>query len=101
MSASPIDLREIDKRANNVYEAIIVAAKKSRLMNNEIREEFKQALETLPKSNQEEDGEDLNNPQQLKLSLTFEKREKPHIQALNKLLDGDIAYRYRVKKENF
>ena len=40
MEINPIDLREIDKRAGNVYEGIIVSAKKARQINSENKIEF-------------------------------------------------------------
>jgi len=96
MGITPVDLREIDKNAANVYEAIVIAAKRSRIMNDAQRIEFKQDLSSLPENNTE-DGEDLDNPDQLKVSLEFEKRDKPHIQALNQLLEGKIHAEYRKK----
>jgi DNA-directed RNA polymerase subunit K/omega len=48
MEIHPIDLREIDKRAGNVYEGIIVAAKRARLINAENKIEFNALLSTIP-----------------------------------------------------
>jgi DNA-directed RNA polymerase subunit K/omega len=31
----------------------------------------------------------------LKISLDFEKKEKPHIEAINELLDGKIDFEYK------
>lgn len=96
MGITPVDLREIDKNAANVYEAIIIAARRSRIINDAQRIEFKQDLASLPENNSE-DGEDLDNPDQERVSLEFEKRNKPHIQALNQLLEGKIHAEYRDK----
>jgi len=94
MGITPVDLREIDASAANVYEAIVIAAKRARILNDAQRIEFKQELAALPE-NTSEDGEDLDNPDQLRISLEFEKRDKAHIQALNLLLDGKIHAEYR------
>ena len=37
MEITPVDLREIDKKAANVYEAIIVASKRARQINDDIK----------------------------------------------------------------
>ncbi len=95
MNISPIDLREIDKRAENVYEAIIVAAKRARQINNENKIEFNALLNTIPSMGTDDDAEDITNPAQLKIALDFEKRPKPHLQALNELLEGKIKYKYK------
>jgi DNA-directed RNA polymerase subunit K/omega len=96
MGINPVDLREIDKNAANVYEAIVIAGKRSRIVNDAQRIEFKQMLSNLPENNTD-DGEDLDNPDQMKVSSEFEKRDKPHIQALNQLLEGKITAEYRDK----
>lgn len=95
MEIKPIDLREIDKQAENAYEAIIVAAKRARQINNENKIEFNAMLSTIPETTGDEENEDIDNPAQLKLALDMEKRNKPHNQAIDELLDGDIEYEYK------
>jgi DNA-directed RNA polymerase subunit K/omega len=95
MSVKPIDLRKIDEVTANVYEGIIVASKRARQINNENKIEFNALVGTIPTTSSEDDSEDIENPAQLKISLEFEKREKPHIQALDELLEGKIQYKYK------
>ena len=95
MEASPIDLREIDKRASNVYEAIIVSSKRARQVNEENRIEFNALLSTIPEAVADEESEDIDNPAQLKIALDMEKKSKPHIQSLHELLKGEIDYSYK------
>lgn len=95
MPINPIDLREIDKRASNVYEAIIVSAKRARQINDENKIEFNALLNTIPEAATDEETEDITNPAQLKIALDLEKRKKPHIQALNELLEGKVEFEYK------
>jgi DNA-directed RNA polymerase subunit K/omega len=95
MSITPIDLREIDKSADNVYEAIIVSALRARQLNDENKIEFNALLSTLPETAGDDESEDIDNPAQLKISQDMEKRKKPHIQALDELLKGEIKYKYK------
>jgi DNA-directed RNA polymerase subunit K/omega len=95
MEVNPIDLRSLDERASNVYEAIIVAAKRARQINTENKIEFNALLSTIPTTQSEDENEDLDNPAQLKISLDFEKRLKPHQHALKELLDGEIEYQFK------
>lgn len=97
MNINPVDLKLIESRAANVYEAIIVAAKRARAINDENKIEFKALLETIPQSGMDDDSEDVTNQDQLKMALDFEKREKPHLQALEELLESKIQYRYKSK----
>jgi DNA-directed RNA polymerase subunit K/omega len=95
MEITPVDLREIDKKAANVYEAIIVASKRSRQINDEIKIAYNAQVSTIPVSANEDDSEDIMNPAQMKISMEFEKREKPHIDAINELLAGKIEFEYK------
>jgi DNA-directed RNA polymerase subunit K/omega len=98
MEIKPIDLREIDKRTANVYEAIIVAGKRAKEINSETKNEFNSQLNTIPSKGLDDESEDIDNPDQLKVSLEFEKRNKPHIQSLGELLDDKITYRYKTRE---
>lgn len=95
MQIEPVDLREIDKVASNVYEAIIVSAKRARQINNENKIEYNALLSTIPSSGTEDETEDIENPAQLKIALDLEKKEKPHLEALNELLDHKLEYFYK------
>ncbi len=95
MEINPIDLREVDKNAANVYEGIIVAALRGRQINSENKIEYNALISTIPPGTTDDEAEDIENPAQLKISLDFEKREKPHIQALNELLNGEIKFKYK------
>ena len=76
MEITPIDLREIDKRANNVYEGIIVASKRARQINSENKIEFNALLSTIPEATTDDESEDIDNPAQLKIALEMEQRKK-------------------------
>lgn len=97
MEIKPINLKSIDEKTANVYEAVIVSSKEARRINEETRLEYNTLMTTLPSKGIEDDSEDVENPDQLKISLDFEKRPKPHQQALYKLLDGKLEYYYKEK----
>ncbi len=94
MNTKPVDLREIDQKAANIYEAVIVAAKRSRQINDQNKLEYNEQvghLETGP----EDDFDERANPDLVKISLEFEKRDKPHQKSLKELLSGELEYRYK------
>lgn len=95
MQVSPIDLRQIEKKAANVYESINVIAKRARQINDEIKLEYQSLAKNIASTNDPNDEEEKENPDQLRLSLEFEKRPKPHIKALQEFLNGEIKYRYK------
>ncbi len=94
MPLKPIDLREIEKNTESIYEAIIVAAKKARQINAEMRIEYNKRLSELPPQVQFDEVEEVENPDQIRISKEIEAKGKPTEQALEALLRGEIVYRY-------
>lgn len=95
MAIKPIDLRDIDDKADNIYEAIIVSAKRARQINDDNKIEFNALVSTIPEATTDDESEDLDNPAQLKISLDMEKRPKPHMQSIAELLKEEIKFRYK------
>ena len=95
MAINPVDLRAIEEKAGNVYEAIIVCAKRARQLNSENKIEFSALLSTIPESTTDDESEDVDNPAQLKIALDMEKREKPHVQSLSEFLHNNLEYEFK------
>lgn len=94
MPLKPVDLKEIEKHTESIYEAIIVTAKKARQINAEMRVEYNKLLMELPPQVQLDDIEEVENPDQIRISKEIEAKGKPTEQALEALLRGEIVYRY-------
>lgn len=97
MAVKPISLTKIKSGIPNLYEAVVVAAKRARKLNDDVKTEFNSLLSTIV-SGHEDEFEERENPEQMKLSLEFEKREKPHVQSMKELVDGQIEYRFKTEK---
>jgi hypothetical protein len=52
-------------------------------------------MNTIPSSGSDDEAEDVTNPIQLKMAMDFEKKPKPHLQALNELLAGEVKFKYK------
>lgn len=98
MGLRPVDLRELKEKAANIYEAIVVSALKARNINEENKLEFNALMNTFAPAT-EDDFDDRDNTEQEKISVEFEKREKPHVQALEMMRKGEIKYRYKSTEE--
>ena len=98
MALEPVDLRSLKEKAANLYEAIIVSAQEARRINEDNKTEFNALMNTFV-PNSEDDFDDRDNTEQEKISVEFEKRQKPHLQSLKKMLDGEVEYRYKAKDE--
>lgn len=94
MGIKPVDLRILKEKAANLYEAIIVSAKEARRLNEDNKTEFNALMNTFAPAS-DDDFDDRDNTEQEKISVEFEKREKPHREALEKMAKGEIKYRYK------
>ncbi len=104
MAIKPLEIHTLESKAANVYEAIVVLSKRSRQVNEETKLEFNQRLETiaaLPTATNSDEEEVDANPDQLKISLEFERRSKPTEQAIGELMGDKLSFRYKeeVKEE--
>ena len=100
MSIKTLEIKELEAKAANVYEAIVVLSKRARQINEETKLEFQQRIENLvalPSSPDE--VEDVANPDQLKISLEFEKRPKPTEEAIEELMNNQLDARYKEAEE--
>ncbi len=95
MGLKPIDLEKLEAQTGNIYESIVVASKKAREINDDIRIEFKKRLEEIPVKKESDDQEEIENPEQVKLSKEFDKLGKPTEIALKALMNGEIKYTYK------
>jgi hypothetical protein len=98
MPIKPIDLEHFISTAKNVHEAIVAASKRARQINEDTKIEFNQRIEMFAPKLELESEEVEVNPDQLKVSLEFEKRPKATDVALDELMHGDLSWRYKEKE---
>ena len=86
MAVKPISLRKVEEKANNIYEAVVVMAKRARQINQErfedqIMEESEEleldVLDELPDIKPED----------------YEEKEKVTTKAMNEFLEGEVNWR--------
>ena len=98
MGIKPIDLEFFNQEGKNVHESIVAASKRARQLNEDLKIEFNQRVEMFATKTESESEENDINPDQLKVSLEFEKRPKPTDTALDDLMSGRLAWHYDVKE---
>ncbi len=98
MPLKPIDLEIFNQSGKNVHECIVATSKRARQINEEIKIEFNQRVELITTKTEAEAEENDINPDQLKISIEFEKRPKPADTALDHLLDNSLQWRYKEKE---
>ncbi|HTX19525.1 MAG TPA: DNA-directed RNA polymerase subunit omega [Bacteroidota bacterium] len=102
MAIKPLEIRALESKAANVYEAIVVLSKRARQINEETKIEFNQRLETIatiPAMTNGDEEEVDANPDQLKISLEFEKRQKPTEVAIDELMGDKLEHHYKEENE--
>ncbi|HEY3250188.1 MAG TPA: DNA-directed RNA polymerase subunit omega [Ignavibacteria bacterium] len=93
MSINPVEIEELESKAGNIYEAVVVAAKRARQINDEHKLEYNQRVEPLTQT--ETDDDTLISKDKMNISVDFEKRIKPTEQGLDELLDDRLEFRLR------
>lgn len=100
MSVKPVNIEEFSMAATDVYEAIVIASKRARQIHQDLKIELNQQIETLNQLTNtpetEEETDVAANPDQLKISLEFEKRAKPTDTATQEVIAKKVKYRYKV-----
>ncbi|MBM2845817.1 MAG: hypothetical protein HW407_1129 [Bacteroidetes bacterium] len=99
MPIKPLNIQIFTDTAKNVHEAIVAASKRARQINEETKIEFNQRVEMFATKTESENEENDINPDQLKISLEFEKRPKPTDVSLDELLGDKLEWRYKEKEE--
>ncbi len=99
MPLKPVDMEKFISNVTNIYEAIAIASKRARQVHDQIKIELRQRIETLNQLSTTTEAEDememAVNPDQLKISLEFEKRPKSTDVALDDLTQENIEWRYK------
>lgn len=93
MALETIDIAKFEANAENLYEAVVIASKRARQINDEMKMELNQRLEPVIAKETEDDT--IMNQDKLNISLEFEKRAKPTIEAIDELVGDKLSFRYR------
>ena len=99
MPLKPIDLELFHREGMNIHESIVIASKRARQINEEMKIEFNQRVEMITTKTETEMEENDINPDQLRISIEFEKLPKPADTALEELVRNDLEWRYKEKEE--
>ncbi len=94
----PVEISELEEKAGNIYEAVVVAAKRARQLNDETKMEYNQRVEPLMAKDEEEEG--TVSKDKFNISVDFEKRTKPTTLALDELLNNDVKFRERNEDDS-
>lgn len=86
------DVVDLEKETGNIYESIVIMAKRSNQINLELKEELTNKLEEFAPSSDNLE-EIFENREQIEISKYYEKIPKPQNIAIYELLENDIYFR--------
>ena len=96
MRITPLEIEEVESKAGNIYEAVVVAAKRARQINDEQKLEYNQRVEPLIKTDDDSD-DTVVSKDKMNISVEFETRTKPTEIGLEELLNDDLEFRVRTE----
>ncbi len=97
MKITPLEIEEVESKAGNIYEAVVVSAKRARQINDEEKLEYNTRVEPLIKIEDESDDTVISKDK-MNISIEFEVKPKTTESALNELLNDQLDF--RVRNEN-
>ena len=97
-STIPRNLDELDATTDNIYESLMVIAKRANQINAEVKEELNQKLQEFA-SYSDNLEEVFENREQIEISRYYERLSKPVLIAYEEFKDGLIYYRNPAKEK--
>jgi hypothetical protein len=95
MSVKPVDLNKLRSTHANLYETVVAISKKAREIHEEERSELEEKLlpykEMIRNPTSESESEKVF-PEQIAISVEFECRDKPSLQAVAQYFDEKYDY---------
>ena len=92
------DLSKLDKETGNIYESLVVIAKRANHISSELKEELQNKLSEFTASTDNLE-EVFENREQIEISKFYERLPKPVLIALQEYLDGKIYHRNPAKEQ--
>ena len=92
------DLNELDVETDNIYETVVIAAKRANQISVEMKLELNRKLEEFA-SYTDNLEEVFENPEQIEISKFFERLPKPSLISLQELTDDQIYFRINEAPE--
>ena len=93
VSTVPRDLNELEAFTGNIYESLMVIAKRANQINAELKEELNTKLQEFA-SFSDNLEEVFENREQIEISKFYEKLPHPTILATKEFQDDQLSYRY-------
>jgi DNA-directed RNA polymerase subunit K/omega len=92
------DVRQLDKKTGNIYESLVVIAKRANQISNNMKEELQNKLSEFASSNDNLE-EVFENREQIEISKHYERMPKPTLIAVDEFLNDKVYFRNPSKEQ--
>ena len=92
-STTTQNLKELEGVSGNIFESVVIIAKRAEQINEEVREELHEKLEEFATSTETLE-EIFDNKEQIEVSKFYENLPKPHSMATEEWKEDKIYFRY-------
>lgn len=102
MPIKPVDLDKLKHQSSNIYEITVAMSRRAKEINERLRSELEEKLLPFKMKSRNPTNEaeaDRVFPEQVSISIRFEKLPKPTVTAIEEMLDGQYTFEYRDARE--
>jgi DNA-directed RNA polymerase subunit K/omega len=92
------DVRQLDTKTDNIYESLVIIAKRANQISNNLKEELNGKLSEFASSNDNLE-EIFENREQIEISKHYERLPKPTLIAVDEFLNDKIYSRNPAKEQ--
>jgi DNA-directed RNA polymerase subunit K/omega len=92
------DVRQLDKKTGNIYESLVIIAKRANQISNNMKEELQNKLSEFASSNDNLE-EVFENREQIEISKHYERMPKPTLIAVDEFLNDKVYFRNPSKEQ--
>lgn len=92
------DVRQLDKNTGNIYESLVIIAKRANQISNNMKEELQNKLSEFASSNDNLE-EVFENREQIEISKHYERMPKPTLIAVDEFLNDKVYFRNPSKEQ--
>ncbi len=92
------NIHDLDKSTDNIYESLVIIAKRANQISNNMKEELHGKLAEFASSNDNLE-EVFENREQIEISKHYERLPKPSLIAMDEFLNGKVYHRNPSKEQ--
>ena len=93
MAIKTLDTTGLAAQTGNLYETVSILSTRSRQLSAKTKAELEQKLSFFEEISLDPAEELRSNEDQLRISLEYERKEKPEAVAINELEEGELYFR--------